>query len=153
MLCGVSQDQKASTQRQAGNGIGMGSGAQDQTRKSKRQAGTYIGASVRRTAVPYTGSMTDSNSQNSTETLEQQLALLKALADKPLVLPPVFVDITGSHTAGLLLQQCIYWTKKNLEKDPASVLHPLPNTPHQESRKQSERAGWLHAIHQRQRRA
>jgi hypothetical protein len=54
------------------------------------------------------------------ETLEQQLALLKAIADRPLTLPPVFVDIAGSINAGLLLSQVVYWTKKNSERDPAS---------------------------------
>lgn len=42
-------------------------------------------------------------------TLAQQLALLRALADRPLTLPPIFVHITGSITAGLLLRQVLYW--------------------------------------------
>lgn len=44
--------------------------------------------------------------------LQQQLALLKALADRPLTLPPIFVRVTGSITAGLLLRQTLYWMGK-----------------------------------------
>lgn len=53
---------------------------------------------------------------NEEQDLQQQLALLKALADRPLTLPPIFVRITGSITGGLLLKQVLYWMGKTEDK-------------------------------------
>lgn len=47
----------------------------------------------------------------------EQLAMLKALADRPLTLPPIFVKITGSITAGLLLRQVLYWMGRTADVD------------------------------------
>lgn len=51
------------------------------------------------------------------KTLQQQLALLRAIADRPLTLPPIFVDICDGILPGLLLAYFFYWTKKNAERE------------------------------------
>jgi hypothetical protein len=50
--------------------------------------------------------------ESKEKTMAQQLALISELADNPLTLPPIFVPITGSITAGLLLRQVMYWMKR-----------------------------------------
>ncbi|HUL00945.1 MAG TPA: hypothetical protein VLX29_08830 [Nitrospirota bacterium] len=37
--------------------------------------------------------------------------------DRPIAFHPVFVDVTGSITAGLLLSQAVYWTKRVSQGD------------------------------------
>lgn len=40
------------------------------------------------------------------------LDLFQDTLDRPIAFHPVFVDLTGSVTAGLLLSQAVYWTKR-----------------------------------------
>ena len=51
------------------------------------------------------------------KSMRNQLALLKTLADRPLTLPPIFADVTGSINAGLLLAQVIYWMPRTENSD------------------------------------
>ncbi len=40
------------------------------------------------------------------------IELFQDTLDRPIAFHPVFVDLTGSVTAGLLLSQAVYWTKR-----------------------------------------
>ncbi|HLJ25332.1 MAG TPA: hypothetical protein VKY85_01330 [Candidatus Angelobacter sp.] len=55
--------------------------------------------------------------QETEQTIGQQLALLKAVVKRPLVVFPIYIDIAGGILPGLLLSQLIYWTTKNEEKE------------------------------------